>query len=157
MENEIVYGKSVVLSVLESSRKIKKICIQRSFNDDKTMKLIKSKGLRYEVVDKKVLDKLTNFANHQGIAVWIESYNYLSLDELLSKISNVKNPCILMLDGIEDPHNLGAILRSVDSTGCQGVIIGKHNQVQLVKQNSGIHMEAMFIATTLNLVLQCLN
>lgn len=131
MENEIVYGKSVVLSILESNRKIKKICVQRSFNDEKTMRIIKSKNLRYEVVDKKVLDRLTNFANHQGIALWIESYDYLSLEELLSKISGVKNPCLLMLDGIEDPHNLGAILRSVDSTGCQGVIIGKHNQVQL--------------------------
>lgn len=131
MEKELVYGKSPVLSVLESNKNISRICIQRSFNDMKTMKIIKDKNLRYEIVDKKVLDKLTNFANHQGIAVWIPEYTYLSLEELLKKIEGIKNPCLLMLDGIEDPHNLGAILRSVDCTGCQGVIIGKHNQVQL--------------------------
>ncbi len=131
MEKELVYGKSSVLSVLENDKNINRICIQRSFNDLRTMKIIKDKKLKYEIVDKKVLDKLTNFANHQGIAIWIPSYTYLSLEELLKKIAGIKNPCLLMLDGIEDPHNLGAILRSVDCTGCQGVIIGKHNQVQL--------------------------
>lgn len=131
MEKELVYGKSPVLSVLENNKNISRICIQRSFNDQKTMNIIRNKNLKYEVVDKKVLDKLTNFANHQGIAVWIPGYTYLSLDDLLIKNEGIKNPCILMLDGIEDPHNLGAILRSVDCTNCQGVIIGKHNQVQL--------------------------
>ena len=131
MEQEIAYGKSVVLSILKSNKNITKICIQRSFKDEKTINLIKDKKINYEFVDRKVLDRLTNFANHQGIVAYIPGYTYLSLEELLSKIEGIKNPCLLMLDGIEDPHNLGAILRSVDCTGCQGVIIGKHNQVQL--------------------------
>ena len=107
MEKELIYGKSPVLSVLENNKNITQIYIQRSFNDPKTMNIIKKRNLRYEVVDKKVLDRVTNFANHQGIAVWIPGYTYLSLEELLNKIEGVKNPCILMLDGIEDPHNLG--------------------------------------------------
>ena len=131
MEKELVYGKSPVLSVLENNKNISRICIQRSFNDQKTMNIIRNKNLKYEVVDKKVLDKLTNFANHQGIAVGIPGYTYLSLEELLIKIKGKENPLLLMLDGVEDPHNLGAILRSVDAINADGVIIGKHGQVPL--------------------------
>ena len=57
MEKELVYGKSPVLSVLENNKNISRICIQRSFNDQKTMNIIRNKNLKYEVVDKKVLDK----------------------------------------------------------------------------------------------------
>jgi 23S rRNA (guanosine2251-2'-O)-methyltransferase len=69
--------------------------------------------------------------SHQGIVALCEEYKYLTLKQLLSKLEGKENPLIVLLDGLEDPHNLGAILRSVDAFGADGVIIGANRQVRL--------------------------
>ncbi|WRK56162.1 23S rRNA (guanosine(2251)-2'-O)-methyltransferase RlmB [Coprobacillaceae bacterium CR2/5/TPMF4] len=68
---------------------------------------------------------------HQGIMAEVEGYRYYSLDEILDAIPEGKQPLLLMLDGLEDPHNLGAILRTCDAIGVDGVIIGKNRSVGL--------------------------
>ena len=74
---------------------------------------------------------LVGNVNHQGIVAKVEEYSYLSLDELINKNKDNPNSLLVLLDGIEDPHNLGAILRSVDAFGANGVIISTNRQVGL--------------------------
>lgn len=131
MANEYIYGKNSCLSLIRNRKDFVNVFIQKNYLDKKILSELEKNKIRFEYKEKKFLDKITNNGVHQGIVIEIEGYDYLSLDELLNKIKDVKNPLLLMLDGIEDPHNLGAILRSVDAINAQGVIIGKHNQVQL--------------------------
>lgn len=76
------------------------------------------------------MDQLLN-GNHQGIAACIDDYKTWELEELLESIPQGKQPLLVMLDGLEDPHNLGAILRTCDCIRADGVIIGKHRNVRL--------------------------
>lgn len=131
MANEYVYGKNSCLSLIEKRKDLKNVFIQKNYLDKKVLNRLDENHIRYEFKERKFLDKLTNNANHQGIVIEIEGYEYISIEKLLDKIKGIENPLLLMLDGIEDPHNLGAILRSVDAINAQGVIIGKHNQVPL--------------------------
>jgi len=75
------------------------------------------------------LDKLVG-NNHQGVALEVNDYSYVSVDDII-KETKLKYPFIIMLDGLEDPHNLGAILRTCDAAGVDGVIIGKNRSVRL--------------------------
>lgn len=69
--------------------------------------------------------------NHQGIAAKIDDYKTYELEEILESVPKGKMPLLVLLDGLEDPHNLGAILRTCDCVGVDGVIIGKHRNVKL--------------------------
>ena len=69
--------------------------------------------------------------NHQGIVAEVEEYGYVSLEEVIKKHKDDKNVSLAILDGLEDPHNLGAILRSADASGIDGIIIPKNRSVQL--------------------------
>ena len=131
MSNEYVYGKNSCLSLINKRKDFINVFIQKNYLDKKILCELEKNKIHFEYKERKFLDKLTNNANHQGIVIEVEGYEYLSIDELLEKIKDVHNPLLLMLDGVEDPHNLGAILRSVDAVNAQGVIIGKHNQVPL--------------------------
>ena len=131
MANEFVYGKNSCLSLIKNRNDFINVYIQNNYLDKKIISELEKKHIRYQYKDKKYLDRITSNGIHQGIVIEIEGYKYFSIDELLNKIKDVKNPLLLMLDGVEDPHNLGAILRSVDAVNAQGVIIGKHNQVPL--------------------------
>jgi len=131
MSNEYVYGKNSCLSLINKRKDFINVFIQKNYLDKKILSELEKNKIHFEYKERKFLDKLTNNANHQGIVIEVEGYEYLSIDELLEKIKDVHNPLLLMLDGVEDPHNLGAILRSVDAVNAQGVIIGKHNQVPL--------------------------
>lgn len=131
MANEYVYGKNSCLSLLKKRKDLINVFIQKNYLDKQILNELNKNNIHFEYKERKFLDKLTNNANHQGIVIEIEGYDYLDINELLEKIKDVKNPLLLMLDGVEDPHNLGAILRSVDAINAQGVIIGKHNQVPL--------------------------
>ena len=131
MANEYVYGKNSCLSLMKNRRDFINVYIQKNYLDKKIIGELEKNHIKYEYKEKKYLDKITNNGIHQGIVIEIEGYKYLSLEELVNKTKGVENPLLLMLDGIEDPHNLGAILRSVDAINAQGVIIGKHNQVPL--------------------------
>ena len=131
MANEYVYGKNSCLSLLKKRKDFINVFIQNNYLDKQIINELNKNNIHYYYKERKFLDKLTNNANHQGIVIEIEGYEYLDINELLEIIKDVKNPLLLMLDGVEDPHNLGAILRSVDAINAQGVIIGKHNQVPL--------------------------
>ena len=128
---QYVYGKNVVRQLLNGDRKIYEILLVESFKDRELEALISRSDLSVKRYPKKKMDQILKTEYHQGIAASIDEYKMYTVDEILAAVPANKQPLLLMLDGLEDPQNLGAILRTCDCIGVDGVIIGKHRSVQL--------------------------
>lgn len=129
---QYIYGKNTVLESLKGDKPVYQVYMMKNGQDDKILALAKSKEVKINIVPHKgVLQELVGNVVHQGIVAQVEGYDYYSIDEILSSIDKDKTPLLLMLDGLEDPHNLGAILRTCDSIEVDGVIIGKNRSVSL--------------------------
>lgn len=126
-----IYGKNTVCNALDANVKIEKVFIANNFKDERISSLIKKNKFNVAYCDNNYINKLVGKVNHQGIVCLVKDYDYISLDDLIEKNENNPNSLLVLLDGIEDPHNLGAILRSVDAFGANGVIIGANRQVGL--------------------------
>lgn len=122
-----IYGKNTVKSYLESNGKVKVLYLFNKGNFNDLVQLARAKQVRVEFIDKNRLDKMASGV-HQGVILEIEDYTYYQLDDLLT---DNKHQLIVLCDQLEDPHNLGAILRSCDAAGVDGVIVGKHRSVGL--------------------------
>ena len=120
----IVYGKNVAKEILNNKKEIKKIYLSDNFNDEEILNKIKN--LKITILSKKEMDKMVK-ENHQGIILEINDYEYASLECILQS----ENPLIVILDHIEDPHNLGAIIRTGEAAGVDGIIIPKNRSVQV--------------------------
>ncbi len=127
--NNLIFGRNPVKEALRSNR-VLKVFIVSNFNDKEINLLLQEKKPYIKVVSNAELDSKTNGV-HQGIMAEIKPYEYLDLDEIIRRSRKVEVPIIVILDGINDTHNLGAILRSCDVFNVTGVIIPKHNQVPL--------------------------
>ena len=125
-----IYGRLPSLNCLSTS-KVKNVYLQQNFSDEKILNVISKKGITPKRVDLATLNRMSGNGNHQGIIVEIYPYEYSSLDEILKSANGKEQPLILILDEIEDPQNFGAILRSADAFGVDGVIIKSKNQVPL--------------------------
>lgn len=129
---EYIFGKNTLANALKNNQSIKIVYMSPSFQDDRVTQLLKEKNIPYEIRQNNALSSLVGKdKNHQGIVAEVEEYHYLTLEEMINNLKNKENPLLVMLDGLEDPHNLGAILRSVDALGGDGVIIGANRQVRL--------------------------
>ena len=102
--------------------------VDQKFSDHKFLAFLEEKGIRYELVSKEKLNQLTDLQNHQGLVANVKDYETYTLEEVVDQ--NVKQR-FLILDGLEDPHNLGAILRTAEATKLSGIIMSKKGQVQL--------------------------
>lgn len=128
---DFVFGRHAGLDYLKThnSDQINKVFLQHGVQEDFTNQvyaITKKKRLVVQTVPKNKLDRLVEGGNHQGLVLAISSFEYADLDQLLDKFDQEgKEPFILMLDSIEDPHNLGSILRTCDATGVDAVIIPK--------------------------------
>ena len=122
----IVYGKNVFNEISNNAPNIRKIYLANSFHDDKIMKIIKDHNLKYVKADNKELDRLSK-GNHQGIVVEVNEYEYVSLESILE----ANDDLIIVLDHLEDPHNLGAIIRTCEAAGVKSIIIPKDRSVQV--------------------------
>lgn len=132
--NDIVYGKNAVEALFKSDRasRINKILIsQHAKKDPKIANIIKEaidNKIPVQNVPKEKLCILTNQAAHQGVIAYISPIQYADLEETLESIKDKQeNSLIIMLDGVQDPHNLGAIIRSAKCAGADAVIIPKRN------------------------------
>lgn len=130
--SDFVYGRHAAIDFLteQDANSINKIFLQKGVQPEfsrSVFNLAKQKGLVVQNAPKTKLDQLVNGENHQGIVLAISSFKYADLDDILAKFAAVeKSPLFLMLDKIEDPHNLGSILRTADATGVDAIIIPKH-------------------------------
>ena len=131
-----IWGKHSVFETLKSERAINRIwCTTEIFSSEKfyiLLKDLKSKGVLIEEVSWNRLSQLTFGASHQGVALQLACSKTISLDKLIvfSK-KNSANPIILALDGITDPHNVGAIIRSAEAFDCKGIIIPQRRSAGL--------------------------
>ena len=137
----VFFGKNNVIEIIKT-KEISKIFVLKKYKGE-MRSLVKKKNIPFVVVDKYYLDKLTNNASHQGIVAIAAPVDYVEFDNLIEKNSNVKNPCIVMLDELQDANNLGAILRSVDCFGLNGVIFNKKRNIQLTETVSKISAGAI--------------
>jgi 23S rRNA (guanosine2251-2'-O)-methyltransferase len=124
----IVYGKNVVKELLDNNRKIDKAYIYEDFNDKNLVSALQKRNIRIEYRSKRDLDKLAD-GLHQGIIVSIPDYQYCTLDEIINTV--VDMPVIVLLDHLEDPHNLGAIIRTCEAAGVDGIIIPRDRSVEI--------------------------
>ncbi len=129
-ENLLIYGKNPVKEALNKGNCLE-ILLSLDFSDSEILSLIEKKDIkvkRYKATD---LSNICKSNNHQGIAAYLKPFNYASLEEIISHSKKSDYPLILMLDGIEDPQNFGAIIRSCDAFNVDGIIIKKNNQVEV--------------------------
>jgi 23S rRNA (guanosine2251-2'-O)-methyltransferase len=156
---DLVYGRHSVLAILNGDRQIDRIWLVTSVKSDRRftelLQQVKRKGAIIDEVTPQRLDLLTQQANHQGIAAQIAPYRYWELEELLAQAKQeTDSPVIVIADGIEDPHNLGAIIRTAEAMGIQGLIIPQRRAVgvtaTVMKVAAGA-LENLAIARVINL------
>lgn len=144
----LVSGKNVAVEVLKNNKKIRKVYLSNNFTDENIKSLIEKRKLDVSIKNKYELDELAN-ENHQGIIIDIDDYEYSSLEDLMRE-----NGFLVMLDHLEDPHNLGAIIRTCEAAGVDGIIIPKDRGVKVnntVMKTSAGALENVKICMVTNL------
>ena len=122
----LVYGRNVARELLENNKKVQKIILQDGFNDKEIKLLIDLKKIPVQYKSKREIDDLANGV-HQGIILFIPDYKYKYLDDVLTDDASF----FVLLDHIEDPHNLGAIVRTCEAAGVDAIIMPRDRQVQV--------------------------
>ncbi|GIO58347.1 MULTISPECIES: 23S rRNA (guanosine(2251)-2'-O)-methyltransferase RlmB [Paenibacillus] len=158
MEEEIIAGKHSVTEALRSGRTINKIWIAENAQKHLTQPIIfeaKKLGVVIQQVDKRKLDQMAPGMQHQGVVAQAAPYAYAEVEDILQAAeAKGEAPFILLLDEIEDPHNLGSILRTADCTGVHGVIVPKRRSAQVtatVSKTSAGAAEYVPVARVTNL------
>ncbi|WP_353893414.1 23S rRNA (guanosine(2251)-2'-O)-methyltransferase RlmB [Proteinivorax hydrogeniformans] len=140
--SDFVFGKNSVKELLQTDRSINKLFLVKGFKDDELIKLAKSKRLIIKTVDKKKLDSMTGGKNHQGIIASVSPKDYADIEQILQNGEEGRR-FIIVLDSLEDPHNLGAILRVADGAKVDGVVIPKNRAVPLTSTVAKVAAGAM--------------
>ncbi|HPT68535.1 MAG TPA: 23S rRNA (guanosine(2251)-2'-O)-methyltransferase RlmB [Syntrophomonas sp.] len=156
---EKLAGVNSIMEALNGRRKIHKIFVQEGREGkriEELLKLAEKRGIYWQYVDRQRLDQMYTQANHQGVVAQVDSFAYSSVDEMLEKAAQSgKEPFILILDGIEDPQNLGSIIRTAECAGVHGIIVPRHNSSEItpavVRASAGA-VEHMLVAMETNLV-----
>jgi 23S rRNA (guanosine2251-2'-O)-methyltransferase len=144
MDNLII-GRQPVLEALKSRQSIEKIFIQRGTEGnhiDQTRQMARRLAIPVEVIDKEQFADLSDDVHTQGIIALIDSYKYVEVEDILAIAQKrSEHPFLLILDEIEDPHNLGALIRTAECAGVHGVIIPLHHAASVnstvVKTSAG--------------------
>ncbi|MBP3461052.1 MAG: 23S rRNA (guanosine(2251)-2'-O)-methyltransferase RlmB [Bacilli bacterium] len=121
-----IYGKNVAIETLKKKKKINKAILYKNFKEEEILNLLIKNNIKIKYLEKYEMDKIVN-GLHQGIILEVEDYKYVDIEELLIK----ENPLIVILDHLEDPHNLGAIIRTCEASGVDGIIIPKDRSVEV--------------------------
>ena len=143
-----VFGKNVANEVIKDVKKIKKAYISKNFDERDIITVLNRNNIYIKYMEKRDLDKFVD-GNHQGIVLEIEDYKYCDVDELIED-----NNIIVMLDHLEDTHNLGAIIRTCEAAKVSGIIIPKDRSVSVnstVMKVSAGALEQVKIAQVTNL------
>jgi len=130
-----IEGRNPVMEALKAGREIEKILVAKGANQGSINKVVgkaKDKKIVVQYVERNKLDSMSETGSHQGVIAIASAHSYKTIDDIL-QLAKDKNedPFIIILDEIEDPHNLGAILRTAECAGAHGVIIPKRRAVGL--------------------------
>ena len=130
-DESVIVGRNPVMELLKSGRDVEKLYIQKGEREGSITKIFaeaKKRGIVISEVDKKRLDEISFGNAHQGVAAVASSGEYKTVEEIvLSAREKGEAPLIVVCDGVEDPHNLGAIIRCADGAGAHGVIVSKRH------------------------------
>jgi 23S rRNA (guanosine2251-2'-O)-methyltransferase len=157
--DDLIYGRHPVLAALERGRSLNRIWMLSQLRTDKRfqelLQQVKGNGVVIDLVNSQRLDQITHGANHQGIVAQIAPYEYLDLDTLIAQAKSADpNPVIIVAEGLNDPHNLGAIIRSAEAMGAQGLVIPQRRSVSItatvIKVAAGA-LETFPVARVVNL------
>ncbi len=133
--NGLIIGRNAVAEALKSGRAIDTLIVSKGERGGSLGQIIsrcKEKGIVIKEVERKKLDMMCDGATHQGVAAWAAAHEYSSVDDIFALAeSRGEQPFIIICDELEDPHNLGAILRSAEAGGAHGVIIPKRRNATL--------------------------
>ncbi|GAV15832.1 MULTISPECIES: 23S rRNA (guanosine(2251)-2'-O)-methyltransferase RlmB [Paenibacillus] len=158
-EEEYIAGKHSVTEALKSGRTINKVWIAENAQKHLTGPIIaeaKKAGVVIQMVDKRKLDQMVEGVQHQGVVAQVAAYHYVEVEDILAQAeAKGETPFLILLDEIEDPHNLGSILRTADCTGAHGVVIPKRRSAGLtatVSKTSAGAVEYVPVAKVTNLV-----
>ncbi|MCP8618065.1 23S rRNA (guanosine(2251)-2'-O)-methyltransferase RlmB [Salirhabdus salicampi] len=135
MQEEWIVGRNPVMETLKSDRSVNKVFILDNMKPQaaqQIQRLARDRGVLVQKVPRKKLDQIGK--QHQGVAASIAAYQYAELDDLFQRASSEgEEPFFVILDELEDPHNLGSIIRTADAVGAHGIIIPKRRSVQLTQ------------------------
>ena len=146
----LVYGRNVAKEILRKGKKIEKIILQEGFDDKEINSLIENGNFKVEIKQKRDIDRLAEGV-HQGIILFIPDYKYKTLGDVLKN----EPQFIVLLDHLEDPHNLGAIIRTCEAAGVDAIVMPKDRQVMInstVMKTSVGTLDNMDIVAVTNLV-----
>ncbi len=134
-EKEIVYGKNPVEGLLETNpKRVNKIYLAKGIKFDHKIKniisLARQNKIMVQDIPREKIDKLADGV-HQGVVASVSPVEYTELDDLLDKIKDKKDALVIILDKVEDPHNLGSIIRTAAAAGADGIIIPKRRSSQI--------------------------
>jgi len=156
--NDQVEGRNAVLELLTSNKDINKIYIakgEKHGSINKILAIAKERKIVIVEVERNKLNQMSQTDNHQGIIAVVPPFEYCDVDDILEYSKKKKeDPFILILDGIEDPHNLGAIIRTAETAGVHGIIIPKRRAASVnstVSKVSAGAVEHMNIARVNNI------
>ncbi len=152
-------GRNAVIEAFRSGKTVDRLFVLDGCKDGPVLTILREaakQSTNVQYVKKQRLDQLSETGNHQGVIAWCAACEYAEIDDIL-KAAREKNedPFIIILDGIEDPHNLGAIIRTANQAGAHGIIIPKHRAVGLtaaVARTSAGAVNYTPVARTPNLV-----
>lgn len=134
-EEKFLEGRNAVLEAFRSGKTIDKLYVLKGCKDGPVQTILREAGKQDTMINfvaKERLDQLSQTGHHQGVLAQASAYEYASVEDILERAREKKEPPFLfLLDGIEDPHNLGAIIRTANLAGAHGVIIPKHRAVGL--------------------------
>ncbi len=135
IDENVLFGRNAVIEALKGERTIDKILVQKGEKEGSVIKIIssaKAKNIVVQEVEKSKLDELTGREKHQGVVAYVAAHEYVSVEEILEYAkSKGEQPFVLILENIQDPHNLGAIIRTAHTAGVHGIIIPKRRAVGL--------------------------
>ena len=149
--SERIYGKNSIIEAIRNKRELTDVLVTSNNND--IISMLNKNNIKYQIVQKNVIDKvLKENVNHQGVIASVTEYQYYNLEDV---ISDEADSLIVMLDGIEDPHNLGAIVRTCEISGASGIILPKNRSVKVnstVSKVSAGAIEHVKVVMVTNLV-----
>jgi 23S rRNA (guanosine2251-2'-O)-methyltransferase len=157
-EPDLIYGRHSVLAALNGHRSLNRVWILSKLRYDPRFHTLlleaKADGAVIDEVEPRRLDQITQGANHQGIVAQVASYPYYELPDLIERAKTVDSPVVLVADGITDPHNLGAIIRTAEALGAQGLVIPQRRAVGITSTVAKVAagaLETFPIARVVNL------
>ena len=135
INNDIIEGRNAVIEAFRSGKTVDKVCVLEGCKDGPINTIIreaKKKNVMIKFLKKERLDQISVTGKHQGVIAYIAAYEYAEVNDILENARKKgEPPFVIILDGIEDPHNLGAIIRTANQAGAHGIIIPKRRAVGL--------------------------